>query len=184
MGKNAPALSLAQDAKRCYLVCQATPKCNANVCHLISSQECYDYIAGVPLTMAAAAAFTSTTRSPSGKHQEMAETELMSDVRLALILDTVSQARKKILFIPRNLDSISFRAVPFQNGLPSVWVSSRRRCPPRRGQPGSRFAGGASTRRRHLHPCTPGGGGSGCLRPPRSRSQTPLPPTWQRTEQK
>lgn len=48
--------------------------------------------------MAAAGAFTSTTRSPSGKHQEMAETELMSDVRLALILDTVSQARGKTVY--------------------------------------------------------------------------------------
>lgn len=59
--------------------------------------------------MAAAGAFTSTTRSPSDKHQEMAETELMSDVRLALILDTVSQARKNKRFIPRNLDSRTSR---------------------------------------------------------------------------
>lgn len=67
--------------------------------------------------------------------------------------------------------------LPFRNERPSVWASSRRRCPPLRGQPGLRCTEGGSTRHRHLHPCMPGGEGSGCLRPPHSKIQTPNPPT-------
>lgn len=105
-------------------------------------------------------------------HQEMAETSPES-ARIC------PRLRRRCESIPSKEAAAS---IPFQSGLPSVWASSRKRCLPRPARPGWRCAEGGNTRHRRLHPCTPGGAGSGCLRPLHSRSRTPLTPTWSQNQ--
>lgn len=107
-------------------------------------------------------------------HQEMAETSPES-ARICTRLRRYGQR------IPSKEAAAS---IPFQSGLPSVWASSRKRGLPRPARPGWRCAEGGNTRHRRLHPCTPDGAGSGCLRPLHSRSRTPLTPTWSQNQKK